>query len=316
LELEYKKFVRAWTLIAAGRHPQDVVDQLNNSGTHSSNDSPANNITVYDLVTHMARMQAHSWDVSDETIAHERMTMYMVPVKTKDGVHMLRKDEDGWFRLMKKVDIMAERCGTAVTEVEGDTMSVGKNGHIADPKGERYIPPPTNAAQSTSQTGHGQQDIESPNTSGASVPEGSEKEGPHHLEETLTQTPSPRQPDALLGSGHNVLSVEEVEEDDGAEVVATEAHGCQEIPDAAAPKKNKNKRRRNKRKRSHKPQSGIEAGSCAALAQWGSLWQLPDLADHEDTAPSGINLGTYLQFLIHFYLLALAVCCAGLFLMN
>jgi hypothetical protein len=265
----------------------------------------------------MARMRAHSWDVSDEVIAHERMMMYMVPVKTKDGLHMLRKDEDGWFRLMKKVDIMAERYGTAVTEVEDSTALIEHNGHFADPKGERYIPPPTSAAQSTSQTGHGQQDIESPNTSEVNVAEGSQKESQHNLEEILAQPPYPRQSGTLLGSGHNVLSVEEVEEDDGAEDVTTaEARGVQEVPSTAAPKKNKGKRRRNKRKRSHKPQSGIEAGSCAALTQWGSLWQLPDLADHEDPAPSGINLGTYLQFLIYFYLLALAACCAGLFLMN
>jgi hypothetical protein len=264
----------------------------------------------------MARMRAHSWDVSDEVIAHERMMMYMVPVKTKDGVHMLQKDEDGWFRLIKKEDITADRYGTAVTEVEGGSTLLDNNEHIADPKGEMCIPPSTNAAQSTPQNGHGRQDIESPNASDVNVAEGTHKENQHNLEGTLAQTPSPRQPDTLFVSGHNVLSVEEVEEDDCVEDVTAEAHGGQEVLGEAAPKKNKNKRRRNKRKRSHKPQSGVEAGSCAALAQWGSLWQLPDLADHEDPAPSGINLGIYLQFFIHLYLLALAVCCAGLVLMN
>ena len=107
-----KNFIKALTLVAAGRHPSDVVRKF-----------PGLNMTGHDLVTQMARFSARSWGVTDEQVSDESRMMLGIPEKNNNGdFAMLRKAEDGLLRVpMKKKVVVPKEFEDVATQPSPET---------------------------------------------------------------------------------------------------------------------------------------------------------------------------------------------------
>ena len=227
----HKGFVQALTQVAAGWHPEEVVQQLNDN-MRKKFPSAADDamMTEYDLVTYMARHWATDCDITADAIAHERKMLSILPIETVNGWTFLKRSEDGWLRAMQLKGPDAKMNATDGTDTPDTEDTVVASG----------------SASVTQDAG----DIELGDQKGAPA-------GPQCDEETLeaaapVSAPLPSTPKvteaAPVGSRFNILAT--IEDDDVGSVPTstTGSHHPSQDGEQAPAKKRKNKNRKRKGK--------------------------------------------------------------------
>ena len=229
---EYKKFVKALTLIAAGRHPQEALAGLRHNSQIYFGDQNGTNLSEYDFITYLARICVHHCGVSNATISHELKMMPIVLIKTSSGeMAMHKRGDDGWFRIMDVRDAAGRKngrgsCSGPGEEVHDDSSIVEGEGACA----EKF------------------------ETGAVSFNPSSEGYKPRNTPE-IASGAIPRPFEAPVGSRFGILSIEEDHRDEETEPDA-EPSVFGDKAEEKAPSTKKNKKARGRRKGQHHHQGG------------------------------------------------------------
>ena len=223
----HKGFVKALTQVAAGWHPEEVVQQLNdNMRKKFPNAADDAMMTEYDLVTYMARHWPTDCDITAEAIAHERKMLLILPIETKDGWKFLKRSEDGWLRAMQLKGPGVKANATDGTENPDTEETVVASGSTSIMQNASNIELEDNAGTAASPQ------LNADDT------------------ETTQPTPVPKASEtAPFGSRFNVLATTEDEDVVSAPSSTTGSQNPGQDAEQAPGKKRKNKNRKRKDKK-------------------------------------------------------------------